>query len=356
MNAVIEEDFENIKGTFSSILKKMEGKSILITGACGMITSYLSELLIYLSNEYNLKVYLQCRNILKGKKFYGEWLDYENVVLLDFDFENNEMPECNPDYVIHAASPASTKAFYDTPVSVISPNMVGTWNILNWLKNKKVEKFLFFSSNSIYGEGGISKRTLCEEDYGIVNPLNDRACYIESKRIAELMCRAFWKQYGIPTSIIRICHTYGPTFDISNDSRIIPRVIKKIIEGRNVEIYRDPNSIIQYTYVADMITAILVVLVDGKAGEAYNAGSDELVKMDDAIKWMINADSRIKSKLIEKEIDNNYCFKKGQGINLIKVSSNKLQMLGWKTLYTNKQGFTRTVKKYMGEVFALENE
>ena len=354
MNSIIKEDFENIKSKYSSMLEKMIGKSILITGASGMITSYLSEFLIYISDEYDLKLYLQCRNMLKAKKMYGEYWDYENISFLQFDFEHNEMPDCEPDYVIHAASPASTKAFVDIPVDVISPNTIGTWNLLNWVKNKKIEKFLLFSSSSIYGEGGIEKNVLTEEDYGIVNPLNERGCYIESKRSAEQMCKAFWKQYGVPTSIVRICHTYGPTFDVFNESRIVHRVIKEILTGKDIEIYRDPNSVIQYTYIADMITAILSILIKGEAGEAYNSGSDEVVKIDDVIDWMINADTRIRSKLIEKEIDSEYSFAKGKGVNFVKLSNTKLKKLGWIPLYTNEEGFKRTVKKYIEDACFTE--
>ncbi len=122
------------------------------------------------------------------------------------------------------------------------------------------------------------------------------------------MCRAFWNQYGVPTSIIRSCHTYEPTFDIEHDSRIIPRTIKKIKNGEDVVIYRDPHSVIQYTYIADMIAAILLVLVKEEMGKAYNSGGSEIVKMGYVIEWMLKADKSIKSKLIEKRIDCNYSF------------------------------------------------
>ncbi len=187
---------------------------------------------------------------------------------------------------------------------------------------------------------------MTEDDYGIVDPLNERSSYIESKRASEQMCRAFWKQYNVPSSIIRICHTYGPTFDIDNDTRIVPRTIKKILNGEDVEIYKDPHSVIQYTYIADMTAAILLVLLKGAPGEAYNSGGDEIVKMDDVIEWMLKADDNISSKLIEKEVDSNYSFSQGKGVNFIKLSNAKIKGIGWNPIFSNEEGFKRMVKCY----------
>lgn len=151
----------------------------------------------------------------------------------------------------------------------------------------------------------------------------------------------------MPVSVIRICHTYGPTFDLQRDSRIIPRLVGHILRGEDIEIYQDPNSVVQYTYIADMASAVLLVLLDGKNGEAYNAGGDEVATMEECITWMIDADPSIKSSLIEKKIDANYNFGKGEGINFIKLSNHKLTELGWKQLYSNKEGFSRMVKSYL---------
>lgn len=347
MNNLIREDFKKLEGRYSEILSELGGKTIYITGACGMITTYLSFFLLTLAEKYHLNLFLQCRNTEKAKKIYSKFLGKNYLNIVNDDFERGYISTIKPNYIIHAASAASTKFFMESPVDVMSPNIVGTWNLLNWAKDINAEKFLFFSSNSIYGEGGVNKDVLEENDYGIVDPLNERSSYIESKRMSEQMCKAFWKQYGVPTSIIRICHTYGPTFDIEKDMRIIPRTIKKILNGEDIEIFKDPNSVIQYTYLSDMVAAILIVLIKGAFGEAYNSGGDEIVKMDDVISWMLNADESIKSKLIEKEIDNSYHFTKGKGINFVKLSNEKIKKLGWRPEITNKEGFTRTVRSYL---------
>lgn len=349
VNCVLKEDFEILENNYKEYLRLLEGKKILITGSCGMITTYLSLFLLSMAEKYNLNLILQCRNLEKAKIKFSEFVHKSFVTITNFDFEHGALPKVKPNLIVHAASLASTKHFLESPVEVMSPNIIGTWNLLNYMKEQKIEKFLFLSSGSIYGEGGNSNTVLTEADYGIVDPLNYRSCYIESKRASEQMCHAFAQEYNVDTSIIRIRHTYGPTFDLNNDTRIIPRIIKKILENEYIEIYKDPQSVIQYTYIADIVAAILVVLVKGKSGEAYNSGGDEIVKMDDVIEWMISSDSSIRSGVIEKKIDSSYTFAKGKGINFVKLSNDKIKQLGWKPLFSNINGFKRTVKSYLSD-------
>lgn len=347
MDRIKAEDFERILKAYKNDFEGLCDKKVLITGASGMITTYLAEFLLFVAEQYHLILYLQCRNRKKAETLYEEYLGKEYLHIMTFDFENGHIPDICFDYIIHAASPASTKMFVEKPVDVISPNVIGTWYLLQHARKFPITKFLFFSSNSIYGEGGIDKDMLTERDYGIVDPLNERSSYIESKRLAEQMCLAFWKQYQVPASMIRICHTYGPTFDIEKDSRIIPRIVRQILEEKNIEIYKDSNSVIQYTYIADIVTGILLVLLKGECGQAYNAGNDEVVKMDDIVSWMVHADERRKVKLIEKEIDGNYPFVKGKGVNFVRVSNDKLRQLGWVELFDNKESVSRMTANYI---------
>lgn len=346
MNRLIIEEFEKTEESFRDLFEGLEDGKILITGANGMITTYLSLLLCYFSDKYNLTLYLHCRSRVRAEETYKEFINNEKINIVDFDLET-QVPNIDVDYIIHAASPASTKFFVETPVNVIVPNVIGTWKLLNYAKEIGIKKFIFFSSNSIYGEGGIEKGVLNECDYGIVDPLMERSSYIESKKCAEQMCVAYYRQYGVPTTIIRICHTFGPTFDVENDTRIIPRIVNQILNDENITIYRDPNSYTQYTYIADMVTAILIVLLKGEFGEAYNAGGDEIITIEDAISWMVDADERISSKIIRKEVDENYKFGSGSGINFKKISNEKIKQLGWTPLYSCEEGFIRLVKYFL---------
>ena len=347
MNKILREDFDALLHEYPGLFDSLKNKTVLVTGATGLLTTYLCKCLANCSEQYNIHIYLQCRSREKAERIYKDYLYDPHIEILTFDLISGNFPDIKFDYMIHAASMASTKYFVETPVDVILPNVVGTYRLLEHARNKGAEKFLFFSSNSIYGEGGTEKEILSESDYGIVDPLNDRSSYIESKRLAEQMCRAYYKQYGVNTGIIRITHTYGPTFDIEHDMRILPRVIKSLLSDKEMVMYKDPSASAQYTYIADMIAAVLFILVKGEPGEVYNAGADELVKIDDAVSWMIEASEKKEPTVKQIDIDENYSFSKGKGVNDKQVSNDKLKALGWKQLYSSKDGFARTVRCYM---------
>lgn len=343
----IFEDTELLMKTYPDVFQALKNKSILVTGATGLLTTYICKCLLSCAETYNIQLFLQCRSREKAEKIYKDYLNNAHAEIMTFDLINGKLPEVKFDHIIHAASMASTKYFVETPVDVILPNVVGTYRLLEMAKNTGTERFLFFSSNSIFGEGGSDKEILTEKDYGIVDPLGDRASYIESKRLAEQMCRAYCKQYGVNTGIIRITHTYGPTFDIEHDMRILPRIIKNLISDNEMVMYKDPSAAAQYTYIADMAAAVLFILVKGAPGEVYNAGADDLVKIDDAVSWMLKASGKEDPTIKQIDVDENYNFAKGKGVNDKKVSNEKLRSLGWRQLYTPKDGFTRMVRCYM---------
>ncbi|MFQ9933181.1 MAG: NAD-dependent epimerase/dehydratase family protein [Lachnospiraceae bacterium] len=344
MKQIIENDAKIIYSNYCDIIYKLKDTNILITGACGMITSYLSMILLSYSQELNINLYLQCRNAKKARYIFKDFLENPTIHIVDFSIECPISDEVHYDYIIHGASPAGTDHFINNPVGVISPNVIGTKNLLDYGVRNNIKKLIFLSSNSIYGVS--DKAVLSENDYGYVDPLGVRACYIEAKRLGEQLCTAYLRQFNINTGIIRICHTYGPTFDISNDTRAIPRFLRDIVDGKDIVIYHDPNSLIQYTYVADIVTGILCIMINGKNGEAYNGCGDTITTMDKVINYMINVNDNIKSRLIEKPIDDNYRFGDNKGINFSKMDNTKLKNIGWKQLFSIEDGLYRTVNSY----------
>lgn len=340
MSLIIYEDMQYLSEKYISIFSELENKKILLTGSSGMIMSYMAEFLVHLSHKYslNIKLYLHGRNLVRMKQRHKDILDYDNVVLLSFDLLNPLDIDINFDYIIHGASPAGTKSFLENPVGTILPNVYGIKNILDFAKTHN-SKVCFFSSNAIYGN--VDKKTISENDYGIVDPLSDRACYIESKKLAEQLCIAYYKQYGVKTTIARIPFTYGPTYDLQTDTRALPRFIRNIIEDKDIEIFED-STLLQYTYVADVISAVLYIILNENAiGQAYNIATSATMDMQQIIKTLISIDKCIKSKLILKEDKDNYYFKKDKNINLSMIDNKKLKMLGWKEHYNFESGLRR---------------
>ena len=210
---VIYEDMEYLAEKHLTCFSQLENKRILITGSTGMIMSYMSEFLVRLNKKYklNMIIYLQGRNKEKLYKKHRAICLEENVFLVDFDILNKIPDDISFDYIVHGASPAATKYFLEQPVDTILPNVNGLMNMLNYAKNVNSggTKVVFCSSNVIYGK--VNSAAITENDYGIIDILGERSCYVESKRMGEQLCVAYHRQYGIFANIVRVPYTYGPT-------------------------------------------------------------------------------------------------------------------------------------------------
>lgn len=349
INPIIYEDLQYMYNCSFINWEKLRDKTVFVTGANGMIASYLVYMFIFLNEmeqKYNIKIIVMCRDENKLLTKFGEYIKREYFIVYKGELTNEiGMKNHKADYIIHAASPAGTEQFLSNPVGVIIPNTIGTYNLLEYSKDNKIDGFLFMSSNSIYGVNS-GENEILESDYGIVDPLNERACYIESKRLAEQMCNAYARQYGLHTKIARISHTYGPTLDIHNDKRVISRICCNLLANENIVLFKDESAKVQYSYITDVISGCFKILLDGADGEAYNVCSDEFLSMHIITETIISLFPESRSDIIYKDITKEYVFGQGKGINNLKCSNNKLKKLGWELKFPLVDGFKRTIQSW----------
>src|SRR3989338_5873185 len=188
-NSVIESDLKYITAE-DLPWESLKDRTILISGASGFLPSYMVETLLYLNQikRYNIKILGLVHNLEKAKKKFLHHREDGNLILISQDIcekiETNE----NIDYIIHAASKATPKVFADNPVETITPNVVGTNNLLNLAREKKINCFLFFSTTGVYGFMDKVNYPAKEDRFGYLNPMELASCYIESKRMGENMC------------------------------------------------------------------------------------------------------------------------------------------------------------------------
>ena len=212
MNRVFKEDLEAIIAE-NIPWEKLEGKTVLITGASGMIGTYMLHVLTILNDERGLNIQIAAM-LRNASKLPDEIRRREDVKIVTHDVtETIEIPG-EVHYVIHAASPASPLIMQDKPVETIAANTIGTFNTLKLAKEKHAEGYLFISSREIYGQPEEGQEFFYEDTYGFVDQLNPRSCYSEGKKAAETMCVCFHDEYGLNAKIARLAHTYGPGMSI----------------------------------------------------------------------------------------------------------------------------------------------
>ena len=263
-NYVIQEDLKRIQDSGLEY-EKFNHKTFLITGGTGMLASYIVFFLMYLNENkknFDCNIILLIRNKKKCVEKYGNYLDKEYFKIYEYDI--TEKLEINEkiDYIIHAASIASTELFSKRPIDTMLPNSIGTYQLLELADRNKVEKFLFFSTN-VCGEINDIKE-LTEEDFGLINHIDIKNSYVESKKFGETLCKSYWLQRGVNVNIARIFHTYGPSADLENDHRVFAEFVKNINQHHNIVMKSDGSQIRDFCYISDSTEAFLRILINGQ--------------------------------------------------------------------------------------------
>lgn len=346
MNKIITEDLDFVLNS-NIDWGKFKNKTVLITGACGMLLSYMAYVLLRLNEldpKFNVTVIALIRDKKEAKKRFGYFVGSKYLKLFEHDLSSSIKIADDIDYVIHGASYANPHYFSTNPAAVLLPNVIGTYHLLELANTKKIKGFLFFSSGAVYGKP-IAGEEVTEKYYGYLNPLDVMNCYGESKRMGENMCKCWYYQFGIPVKIVRPAHIYGPTMDIENDSRAFANFVNNIVKGQNIVIKSDGSACRSFCYIADATIAFFKVLLDGADGEAYNVGNDAAyVSIKELAKIFVSTLPEKQLKVIfEKRGDKNYEGKEEKMLML----SKKVEDLGWKCSFSIQKGLKRTVESFL---------
>lgn len=346
-NTIIIKDMDTIYSSLRS-WEKLKNVKVLVTGAYGMLASYLVYFLIYLNEIHNfsIDIWIIVRNEQKLKNRYGEICEkpYFHYVIQNLDAEIKIDDKI--DYIVHAASLASPQYYNTTPVEVMLPNVIGTYHLLEFAKRCRTKNFLFFSSSEIYGKQGEQiSENYDESVLGVLDPMDVRNCYAESKRMGENMCASYYTEYGLNTNSIRIFHTFGPTMDIRNDERAFSEFVANIVDRKNIAMKSEGKAKRAFCYITDAISAFLIVLLFGKGGETYNLCNEfQYVSIAQLAETLVSLfpDRQLKVEKVDRDIKSTYVSKKDE--NLVTADSSKLRKLGWNPQITIKEGFFRTIK------------
>lgn len=321
-------------------LPNIYNKSILVTGANGLICSAVVDFLLELNHTCNagINIYAAGRNEEKMKERFQNRVNYDGFYFFPYYAENKLLSDLRFDYIIHGASNAHPSRFLNEPVDTILANIYGIRNLLDYVQNGKADRVLFISSSEVYGKKEGSE-PYGEEDYGFVDILNPRACYPSSKRAAETLCAAYIQQYGIDAVIVRPGHVYGPTMTDS-DSRASSQFPRDVKQGKDILMKSAGLQMRSYCYVLDCVSAIITVLLNGKRGEAYNISNRESIV---SIREMAENFANASGKKVIFEIATE---EEKKGYNLMdnsSLKSEKLEALGWKGLFDMSIGAQRTL-------------
>ena len=354
---IIHEDMEHIYSIRNDWHKMLHGQRVYITGATGMIASYLTAYLIFLNESKSVGVCIlaNARSEEKLRNRFGEYVDREYFQAIIGDVSESIRVESEPDYIIHAASLASPQYYGVRPVETMLPNIIGTNEVLKLARNSSSKGVLFFSSGSVYGEV-TGAESVTEETFGTLRYLELGNSYGESKRCGEALCNAYYYEYGVSVKCARIHHTYGPNMDYQNDKRVFAEFVNNIVNGQNIVMKSDGSARRAFCYITDVIDAVFTIFFDGENGEIYNILNDqEYCTVRELAEQLVALYPEKGLKVDTKQRDTSDVYCGSRVKRLIPVSNKKLKGLGWKPCVTVKEGFKRTIDYIQGEANEAEN-
>jgi dTDP-glucose 4,6-dehydratase len=174
-------------------------------------------------------------------------------------FEFREWDVCSPmsidrpvDGVLHLASLASPKDYFEHPIETLDVGSAGTRNLLE-IAREHGARFLVTSTSECYGDPLVHPQV--ETYWGNVNPVGVRSCYDESKRYAEALSMAYHRVHGVRTNIARIFNTYGPRMQL-DDGRVVPAFIDQALKEEPLTIFGDGSQTRSFCYVRDLVDGL----------------------------------------------------------------------------------------------------
>lgn len=321
-------------------LQFLYGKSVLITGATGMIGSALIDLLLRNNEKQSshIHIYALGRNYEKAAKRFNKYWSSKDFSFIQHDVVEKFPEDMFCDYIIHAASNAYPGVFAVDPVGTMAANFIGMYNILKLGRSTQVKRILYISSGEIYGDTTKNKKG--ESDYGYIDDMQVRSCYPISKRAAETLCVAFSKQYGISTLIVRPSHVYGPTM-LDSDNRAVSSFLRDVAAGRDLVMQSEGTVIRSYTYVLDVCSALITVLAKGQSMEAYNVAGDHVVSIKQIAETIAALGHR--KVIIDLPKSPDYNTLGFTTITRQVLDNRKLSSLGWKEKMDLSRGLKSTL-------------
>ena len=319
-----------------TLMASLNGKNILVTGACGFLGAWLSKELVKqgatvtaLDLEFNSMSNFRLLRLEKKT----------NIVvgsIAKYDLVERALNRYDIDTCFHLGAQAIVPVANRAPIETFKSNIEGTWNLLEASRKLgTVERIIVASSDKAYGE----HETL---PYTENAPLKGMHPYDVSKSCTDLISQTYFHTYGLPVSIARCGNIYGG--GDAHFSRIVPGTIKSALSGQQPIIRSDGTPVRDYIYVDDVVEGYITIAEKMKnkdvVGQAFNFGTNKPLSVKEIVLKILNTCGKqdLKPKILAKssgEIKKQY------------LSSDKAKkVLGWSQKTSIDAGLKPTVKWY----------
>ena len=268
-------------------------KTYLVTGAAGFIGANYIKYILAKHNDIKV-VILDALTYAGNLGTIAKDIDNERCVFIKGDICSRDVvdglfAEYRFDYVVNFAAESHVDRSIENPQLFLITNILGTQNLLDcarraWVMGKdeqgyptwrKGVRYHQVSTDEVYGSLG------AEGYFTETTPLCPHSPYSASKTSADMVVMAYHDTYKMPVTITRCSNNYGP---YHFPEKLIPLIIKNILEGKHLPVYGDGSNVRDWLYVEDHCKAIDLIIHNGRVGEVYNIGGHNEMKNIDIVK------------------------------------------------------------------------
>ncbi|MGB9696402.1 MAG: NAD-dependent epimerase/dehydratase family protein [Ignavibacteria bacterium] len=320
----------------------IKGKRILVIGGAGFIGSHIVDQLIeedvksiVIYDNFCRGTYENIENALKDSrvKIFEDGGDILQTDILKAAVKESDM-------VIHLAALWLLQC-YEYPRSAFEVNIRGTFNVLEACRDNKIQRLIYSSSASVYGDA--IQIPMTEE-----HPFNNRTFYGATKIAGEAMCRAFYDRYGVPYVGLRYMNVYGPRQDYKGTYiAVIMKILDRIDKGLPPIVYGDGSQSYDFIFVKDVAHANICALKSDAVDKFYNIGSGlktSIKEITELLLKLTNSDLKIQyepagltfvtnrigsTDLAEKDLGFKYSTNLEEGLR---------QLINWRKEHKQKKG------------------
>lgn len=277
-------------------------KTYLVTGAAGFIGANFIKYM--LAEHQDIKIVVLDLLTYAGnlgtiaEDIDGKRCEFVKGDICDRALADELFAKYNFDYVVNFAAESHVDRSIEDPQLFLVTNILGTQNLLDaarkaWVTGKDETgypqwregvRFHQVSTDEVYGSLG------AEGYFHETTPLDPRSPYSASKTSADLFVKAYSDTYKMPVSITRCSNNYGP---YHFPEKLIPLIIKNILEGKSLPVYGDGTNVRDWLYVEDHCKAIDAVIRRGRVGEVYNVGGHNEKQNIEIVKLTISTIHRL---------------------------------------------------------------